>query len=348
MVSMRKINPQIQNWITMACMRLLCGLLIPWLILSAAVFVWSGPAEETYQIIGKVLLDGGGPPQVVSIVFLNDAMNPFVTQTSTGLSGDFSIKHLRKGTYMLEVYVPRTGQTAQTIEVGPGFADAKKNIRLTVTVKREPRVDREQSVSAAELLIPEQARKDYREAQESQKKRDVESALRYLQSAVKHAPKYCDAWNNLGTIAYLSGRFADAENYFRECLTHDAKYYPSLVNLGGALLSLKRYAEALDTNLQAVKMMPSDALAHAQLGLTYYYLARLDEAETELKRTKALDPAHFSHPQRFLASIYQTRQDFALMIMELEEFLKFHPDYEAAEAVRKAIESARTRLHPEP
>ena len=327
-------------------MRMPHRLLLLWLILPAAIHAWGGPAEETYQLTGKVILENGEPPQVVSAVFLNDALNPFVTQTSTSLSGDFSIKNLRKGTYTLAVYVPRTGQTAQTLEIGPGFADAKRSIRLTVTVKREFRVEREHSVSAAQLSIPEQAKKDYGKAQESQKRRDMEGAIKNLQSAVKRAPNYCDAWNNLGTIAYLTGRFADAETYFRECLKHDEKYYPSRVNLGGALLSLKRYPEALDTNLLAVQMTPSDALAHAQLGLSYYYLARWNEAETELKRAKALDPSHFSHPQRFLASIYQSRQDFALMIAELEEFLKFHPDYEAAEAVRKAIAAARALLRP--
>jgi tetratricopeptide (TPR) repeat protein len=323
-------------------------LLIVLLVLPAALPVWSASGEKTYQIDGKILLEDGNPPGTASNVFLNGSISPFAAQTTAGRSGEFTIKKLLKGTYSLTVYVPRIGQTSQTIEVGPSVADAKGRVAVFVTIKQQSVAGKEGAISAAELAIPERARKDYDKALECQRQRDINGAIKHLQNAVNRAPNFCDAWNNLGTIAYMTRRYVDAEHYFRECLKHDGKYYASLVNLGGALLSLERFQEALDTNLLAVQMMPGDPLAHSQLGLSYYYLNRWDEAETELKRAKALDPAHFSHPQMVLASIYHSRQDFALMIAELEEFLKLHPDNQAAETIRQKIKEARASLQPGP
>jgi tetratricopeptide (TPR) repeat protein len=100
----------------------------------------------------------------------------------------------------------------------------------------------------------------------------------------------------------------------------------------------------LEINQRAVRARPDDALGQSQLGQSYYFLGRLDEAEKHLKEAKAIDPSHFSFPQLVLAELYQRRGNYPALVGELEEFLRLHPDSEEAPAVRTSLERVRARL----
>ena len=185
---------------------------------------------------------------------------------------------------------------------------------------------------------------EYRRAQDCLGRQDIDGAVRRLNKAVEISPQYAAAWNQLGTIAYQTRRYQDAEQYFREALKQDPEAYAPLVNLGGALLALNRIEESLPVNQAAVKANPGDALAHSQLGKSYFYLGKFDDAETYLKRAEAIDPGHFSYPQVILIEIYMRRNQVPAAIAEMEEFLKLHPDSDWAPGIRKALETARSRL----
>jgi Tfp pilus assembly protein PilF len=60
-----------------------------------------------------------------------------------------------------------------------------------------------------------------------------------------------------------------------------------------------------------------------------------------LERARTLDPAHFSHPQLFLAEIHLRRGEQREAALVLEEFLEHHPDYPQAAIVRRNIVELR-------
>jgi tetratricopeptide (TPR) repeat protein len=196
-------------------------------------------------------------------------------------------------------------------------------------------------VAATQLSVPDRARAEYQKAQERLRQHDVPGAVERLKNALEMAPQFSAAWNNLGTIAYQSGEYETAEKHFREALRHDPDSYAPLVNLGGTLLSLNRVQEALSINLEAVKERPDDALAHSQLGQSYFRVGQIEPAETHLKQAKALDVRHFSFPQLVLAQIYAHKEDSMAMVAELEEFLQYHPDSKLAVGVSQALEKVR-------
>ena len=200
----------------------------------------------------------------------------------------------------------------------------------------------------AELAIPEKAEREFIRADEFLLRQDIKGAIEHLKKAVEIAPQYSIAWNKLGTIAYQTHQYRQAEEYFRKSLQTDPEAYSPLVNLGGTLLSLQLYEDSLQYNQAAVKAMPADALAHSQLGQSYFYLARLDDAEMHPKRAKALDPGHFSFPQLFLAEIYFRNNQLKAVIAELEELLKLHPDSDWAPRIREMLKFAQARLTTPP
>ena len=110
------------------------------------------------------------------------------------------------------------------------------------------------------------------------------------------------------------------------------------MNLGGVLLKKAREeassAEALPFNQRAVQDRPEDALANAQLGMTYFKLDQFDQAEQYLLAAKRLDPAHFTQPQIFLADIYTRRGNRRAAIKELEDVLAIRPDGPLSDSIR--------------
>jgi tetratricopeptide (TPR) repeat protein len=321
-----------------------CVLLILCVLLSLHL---CGHAEDGdhYELRGKIIQqDQKGGRRALPLVFIHGSITPYTARTVADPDGTFKFKELRPGIYTLIVAVPRQGETQETIEVGPTLADSKGRVDVTIHVERKLPSEESRSVAATQLSVPDRARREYEKAQDRLGQHDVPGAIQHLKTALDIAPQFAAAWNHLGTIAYQSGEYENAEKYFREALRHNSDSYAPLVNLGGALLSLKRAEEALRINLQAVKERPDDALAHSQLGQSYLRVGQIEPAERHLKQAKALDVRHFSFPQLVLAEIYARKEDYAGFVSELEEFLRYHPDSKLAPDVRQSLEKARAAI----
>jgi tetratricopeptide (TPR) repeat protein len=107
------------------------------------------------------------------------------------------------------------------------------------------------------------------------------------------------------------------------------------------LVTLHKLDEALEVNARATMTRPNDALANSQLGMTHFELGQFDTALKYLERARKLDPAHFSHPQLFLAEIHLRRGQKPEAALVLEDFLQHHPDYPQAEIMRQNIVKLR-------
>lgn len=276
---------------------------------------------------------------------LYGATRPFTSSTLSDESGRFTVKNLVAGTYTVSVFVPGSGESRQTVEVGTGTADRRGRVQVTLRLadsdfERDP-LRRRHAVSVRQLTIPDAAQREYTAAQRDLEKRDTASAIRRLERAVEIAPQFATAWNNLGTIAYQTGNFLRAEECFREGLRQDPTLYEPLVNLGGVLINLRKLDEALELNVHAVLVRPGDALANSQLGMTYFEIGNFDSAVKYLERARKIDPAHFSHPQIYLAEIHLRRGEKAEAAEAMEDFLARHPDYPQAENMRRTIAELR-------
>ncbi len=294
---------------------------------------------QVYELAGRVTPEGPGS------VNLSGVAQPFTASTLTGTDGRFTFHKLVPGAYTLSLYIPGRGEARQTIEVGPAAADSRHRIAVFLALKDkdfDPSPERlRHSVSTRQLAIPERALREYRDAQHDLEKHDVDAAERRLQHAVELAPQFVTAWNNLGTLAYQTRRFPLAERRFREALKQDPAANEPRGTRGGVLVTLHKLDEALEVNVHAALTRPSDALAESQLGMTYFELGQFDLAVKHLERARQLDPAHFSHPQLYLAEIHLRRGQKRAAADVLEDFLAHHPDYPQAAKVRENLVELR-------
>jgi tetratricopeptide (TPR) repeat protein len=301
---------------------------------------WAAPAAgPLYELAGHFTPAGNAS------VSLFGVSGPFTASTLSDASGRFTFKKLEAGTYTLAVFLPADGEARQTIEIGPSTADSHHRVALALQFKdtdfaRAPALARH-TVTTRQLAIPDKALRLYEDARRFLSHRDSESATQRLEEAVGLAPQFSEAWNELGTIAYQARKYTRAEECFREALAADPASYEPLVNLGGVLINLHKLAEAWDYNVHAVLVRPTDALAHSQLGMTYFEMGRPELAEKHFAQAVAIDPAHFSHPQLFLAQIHLRRGDKKAAASDLESFLQHHPDWPEAAKLRETIVALR-------
>jgi len=299
--------------------------------LAAAAFA----GQPLYDLYGQVR------PAGEASISLFGAITPFDVSTLSE-DGRFHFRKLLPGTYTIVVFSPEHGEARRTVEVGPGTADSR--LRVSAQLDFAPGdftfvgpVRRRDTVSARDLAIPENALRDYEEARKALSRRDSASAVSHLERAVKAAPQFAAAWNELGTIAYQTQHFDRAEECFRQALDQDPRAYEPLVNLGGVEVTLHKTERALDYNIYAVLARPNDALANSQLGQAYFQAGNDDLALKYLEIARRLDPAHFSHPQLVMAEIHLRRNQRDAAAADLEDFLKFHPDWPKAAEMRRAI-----------
>jgi Tfp pilus assembly protein PilF len=71
--------------------------------------------------------------------------------------------------------------------------------------------------------------------------------------------------------------------------------------------------------------------------MTYFEVGNHTAAEKYLRKAVEIDPAHFSHPQLLLAEIHLRRGNPDAAADVLEDFLKRHPDWPHATALREKI-----------
>jgi len=285
-------------------------------------------------------------PPTRAMVGLYGSTHPFQEHTLSDAKGRFRFKKLQAGTYTIAVFDPRLGESRRTVEVTGSFAEKG---RIEVTIPFRPSQDehnrtalRSNTVDARELSVSPKASNLLQRARNKLGKGQSDAAVSDLQEAVRISPQFVEAWNLLGTIAYQTEEYDQAEKYFRSALEHEDDAFDPTVNLGGTLLSLGRYEEAFRYNQFAVLDRPESALANSQMGMNHYFLGDHEKAIEYLSVSKRRDPSHFSQPQFVLAQIYAAQGRSEKAIIELEDLLERHPDTEMAERIRGSIERLRS------
>ena len=309
-------------------------------IAAALLAAGSGAAitNTRFEVRGQIL------PHRVASVSLHAVASPFAVSALAGPDGRFRFKDLPPGAYMLSVATRLGAAVRKTVEVGPLNADRNGRIPISINMDSEALLrDGAATLSASAWQVPEGAQREYEQALRKVAKRDFDGALASLHHAVDIAPRFTAAWNQLGTMAYQSQQYPQAESCFRRGLEADPNAFEPLVNLGGVLLNLGNFEEALKYNSEAVRHRPEDALAQSQLGMSYALLNRLEAAEEHLLLAIRIDAHHFSRPQLTLADVYLRKNQPGRAADQLETFLREHPDWPAAAKMRGQISEWRSR-----
>lgn len=110
---------------------------------------------------------------------------------------------------------------------------------------------------------------------------DAENAKKEFQEELKLDPTNAGAEYVLGEMARQNGQWPDAIQHFSRASELDAGFGDAFLGLGNALLSAKKFSEAIPPLQTAVKLESRNPAAHYSLATALTRAGRKEEAEKE-------------------------------------------------------------------
>jgi Flp pilus assembly protein TadD len=145
-----------------------------------------------------------------------------------------------------------------------------------------------------------------------------------------------------------TGHFAEAEKILRavcdDANAADSIHAEARFRLGAIFNKQNRFSEAVSQFEEALKLEPNMVMAHMQLGGAMLQLKRLAEAERELKKAYELGGASAGAAQLLLGETYHLQGKYDLAIKAFEQYLNDVPKAPNAAQVREAIDRMKIAL----
>jgi len=185
--------------------------------------------------------------------------------------------------------------------------------------------------------FPKKAVKEYEKGLDAERQGRREEALAHYQSALKMAPDYYPAHNNLGSDYLSRSDFAGARKEFQEVVRlnqSDAAGYFNLSNvcmMMGNLEDAKRYLD------EGMRREPDSALGHFLLGSLEMKTGNLPEAESVLKRTVELSPG-MPQARLQLVNLYLHEGKKSEAATQLHDFVRLFPESPFAVKANKLLQ----------
>lgn len=153
-------------------------------------------------------------------------------------------------------------------------------------------------------------------------------AIRHFQHAIELDPSMARAYDNLGLCYYYQNQNDQAvASYERAIELGSASGHPSpwsYMNLAITQQFLNRDADAEKNLREAIRLDPSLAKAHFQLGTVLEDLQRLDEALAQLREAARLDPA-YPEPHMAMARVLRKLGQEAAAREEAAAYVRLRP-----------------------
>jgi tetratricopeptide (TPR) repeat protein len=120
--------------------------------------------------------------------------------------------------------------------------------------------------------------------------KDNEGSTRMFRAAAKANPKEPNVHFGLGYLLWTQKIYPEAEAEFRAELANDPNHVQAMEYLGDTLIQLNRSAEARPYLEKTIKLDPSQALAHLDLGIILSDAGEDEKALHELQIAEGLKP----------------------------------------------------------
>ncbi len=202
-----------------------------------------------------------------------------------------------------------------------------------------------QMVAAAELNVPNNARKEYEKGTQALEKRDWEEAGGRFKKATELYPKYAAAYNNLGVV-YMNTRQAQkAQESFGKAIESDDHYARAYVNLAMALYVDRKPVEAEPLLQKARALNPLDAQALTLLAQIELQGGRAEEALGTARRVHAVPHDQYTVAHLIAARACELLHKETDAMAEYTIFLKESPQDPYAPKARATLDALKARTH---
>jgi tetratricopeptide (TPR) repeat protein len=156
-----------------------------------------------------------------------------------------------------------------------------------------------------------------------------EEALVDYQEAVRIAPDYVDALNNLGSVFGKLGRVQEAVDAYSRAINLKPDYGLAHNNLGAAYYDLGRYEEAIVAYKRSLELLPQASTTHYNLGVAYSKLGRYRDAVESFKKAVELDP-NYAEAHNGLGTAFHKMGRIQESVESFKRAVQIKPDFAEA------------------
>lgn len=250
-----------------------------------------GPATRptTVELSVRVLFDDNRAASEPYRVQVLSGLGMPVSETYSDSRGEARFPNIAAGSYRVKVSGNGIEETTSETFTIQAFSTMAFQM---VTVKRVADASAPGSpgppVSAAELSVPDKARKEYQKGLTLLDKKDYEEAIKRFEKAAEIYPRYAAALDAIG-VAHAKTSPSEAKVHFQKAVDADRRYTPAYVHLARVYMTENDFANAEKVLLQVLPQDPRSAeilflIAYAQLKLQKY-----DAAIESMERTHQLE-----------------------------------------------------------
>jgi len=301
-------------------------------------------AQSAGSIVGRVRIAPGNEIKSPILVTLS-SRGAMVNSVYTDSEGNFGFNGLPGNLYHVvineEGYLP----VQEDVSVDPVTTSMKiVNINLVPSVakakySRSIKGGNTRLADSTQYAqqVPKQARKEFDKGVRSDKVGKTDDAIGYYQKAIKLAPEFYEARNNLGSDLLGKSRFPDAQQQFEQVIKVNPSDAAAYFNLANLFLLTQQLEKGLQWVEQGLSKQPDSAFGHFLQGSLFARSGRPNDAEAALKRCLELDPI-MSKAHLALVNLYMQQKRKGEAVSELKAFLTAFPEDPFAAHAREVLQ----------
>jgi tetratricopeptide (TPR) repeat protein len=323
--------------------------LFPWFLLSSVV-LYSCLLFAQLQVLGTVsgqlrITAGDTPPRQIMVELrLHGAA---INSVYTDAQGRFAFPNLELNPYHVVV----NDDAYYPVDELVNIRQESPTVYLQIYLRPREQANKNDPIGARasggnpflvapadyNKRFPKKAVKEYARGLDAEHDGKNDDAIAHYLSALKIAPEYFPAHNNLGVLYLGRKDFKSAEEQFREAIRLDQNEAQAYFNLGNVLMLSGRYTESEEMVAAGLQRRPDSAFARFLQGCLFARTGKLEEAEKSLREALQLDPT-MSQAHLQLVNLYlqQNRKEDA--IHQLQDFLKAFPSAPTAAKAREVLD----------
>ena len=322
--------------------------LCPWLLLLFAPLypcILLAQLQLLGAISGQLRIAGGDTPsrQIMVELRLHGAT---INSIYTDAQGRFGFNNLEGNPYHIVINDEDYYPVDELVNLRPENPNAY--LQIVLRLREQPQKDDPLGARARggnpylvdladyNKRFPKKAVKEYERGRDAEHRGKPDEAIERYLEALKIAPDYYPAHNNLGSLYLSKADFKSAEQQFQEAVRLDRNDAQGYFNLGNAFLLKGRYSESEAALVSGLQRRPDSAFGHFLQGCLYGRTGKVPEAEKSLRAALQLDSTMWqAHLQLVSLYLQQSRQNDA--IGELQAFLKAFPTAPTAPKARELL-----------
>jgi Tfp pilus assembly protein PilF len=307
-----------------------------------------GQTEGPTDIQVYVTFDDSRPAGEQLRVDLANATGLLMSQAFTDSSGRAILQVQSQGGYIVKVTGPGIKDgSSESFEVFSCPNHCMRQVFLRVKANAAPgestattstaKPDNPSVTSAAELGVPQNARKAFDQGLSAWQKQDYKQAAEKFEQAVAEYPKYDTAYNNLGVMYAHLGQNDKAMAAFKRSVELNDKNADADRNLARMLMRQKDYPQAEVLLKKSLSVEPTEAATLTMLVMAEVEDGKPDEALNDAHKVHALPHDGYAVVHYIAGEVLEEKHQYAAASAEYNLYLKEAPNGPEAAQVRSAV-----------